>query len=347
MHSVKIVRLLPALLCTLLLAAPSSAQADPNGVTQSASSSAPNQPPLLSSSQLVTYFFTPRFVRLDEVYDVGRRLYGRSYFVIERGGYASKPVDNLQVLGDSLLIYDTEQAAQTIGEALHALDRQSQPAEGDVPAKLKTVAWSPKSISLRSAWAAVSSRVAESVHSDTDGSFRTTNLALVQELSSIVICDTPQRVDDLVETLDALDRPEPQLLLTFRVLVGRDEGAPADPRVPAELVADLATLVPYAHFEQAAFGVARCSARSDEIQLRLDEDYTFELRPSAYDETTGRMTVDFKFEGSGQGMRTRTTLAADEDTVLGAAGAEPVFAVVRVQRLDGARTAAPEAHRAR
>ncbi len=294
----------------------------------------PDRLPLVPSSELVTYFVNPRWVGTAEAFEIARNLYGRDYYVVERGGYASRPVSNLQWLGDSIIVYDVEARAHAISDALGALDEEMGRAEPPSVA-LETLSWGPRHVSLDGAWTAISNLRREiDARDERGGRLEVPNLTLVRERGLILIQETPERLATVRGLLERIDVPEPQLLVTCLILEGTNDPAAGAQALPAELTANLSQLVPFTHFQQVGFGVVRSSARAAEITLQLDQNLKLVLRPEAFDAQTGQMTASVKYGSHLQGFETRTTIAADEYTVLGAAGGRPVFTVIRLHPLE-------------
>lgn len=291
---------------------------------------------LVHTRELVTHFMTPQHLDARQAADLAMKIYGRNFYVVEHGGFQSNGVSNLHVLGRSILIHDTEERAQAIGQALHALDIQAQDEVDAQPSlgALRILGWTPRHIDLQSAWNAISHRRAEVVARDDRGAGVTLqNLTLMDGLGRIVIQDTPDRVASILAVLEAVDVPDPQLLLTCLILAGTDDATRADPELPADLAQDLSRLVPFDHFERVAFGAVRTSGRAESIELQLNESFRLRLEPDAYDDAEGIMTARVRAMGDRAGFDARTTLAADEFTVIGAAGEQPLFTVVRLHRL--------------
>lgn len=328
-------RLAVALMCAALLAVPTAAQDADTERSQV-------DEQIVHAADLVTVFVRPQFAQAIDLFEVARQLYGRRFFVHERGGRRSADVSNMQYLGGAIVVYDTGANAQVIGEALHALDQQMRPVVKAPDAATKVVAWTPRHISLESAWGAILPRRMETMGPDG----RSANMTVLHDLSTILLEDTPERVSELLATLEAIDRPEPQLLVSCWILEGTHEAVTGKPGAPAEIVRDLQALLPYEGFALRSFGLMRTSARAESTHFVLDDKFELTLRPTAFDEQAGQLTTEVRFSGGEQAFDTRTTLDLADDTVLGAAGSTPIFVVLRFSRL-GKPEASPAGHSAR
>ncbi len=292
--------------------------------------------PQASTSELRTEFFRPVNVNLNEIKNLAEEFHGRQIWVTERGGRAAPPVENIQRLGDSLLIYDVDERVREILAWLVDTDsRYAAHDEQDAPTSLAVIEWSPRHVSLQSAWTAlepfrrmVMTLGAEGVRSQVP------NLSLINDRGLLVIRDEVSQLDAMKQLLERIDVPEPQLFLTCLVIVGDRSASASSPGLPADLVSDLAKLVPYEHFRIESLGMVRTSAFSKSIELRTDNKDSLELRPDAWDEQTSTLSAQCRFNAhTGFNFETRTALSTGEYTVLGASGTQPLFAVLRIESL--------------
>lgn len=323
----------PALCCLLFvlatLSAPLSAQRFPGDLQA-------NDPLLLSTADLGTEFFTPQHTDIDELLRVARLLYSRSFQVVERGGYDSQPVQNLQQLGDSLLVYDRREELPTLLSALALLDR---PRVEDEPAELAVtvVTWSPGFVSLNSARAALAPLFRNVPLSDDYGYTEVANVSILTQQNALVLRDSQTQVEQMLTLLNSLDKPDPQLTLSAMVIQGHRSAEDATgPMAPEEISSQLSRLVPYEHFSVGARGLVRSSARSPSIEVNMDREHKLEMLPAAYDSKSGTLTARIRFQGlGGFEVETQTSLLPGENVVLGAVGQVPTFVVLRIEAIGG------------
>lgn len=324
----------------LALCFPTSLHAQEDPDAQHARQSANTMPPLLKASQLKTYYFTPQHVQSTHLRGLAQELYGRQIYITDRGGYSGAPVDNVQQLGDTLIIYDTEDYAQMLGEALHEMDlAMAEAAPAPAPAanyETAVATWRPRHIGLNVASSALTSFRRDALVFDERGNVsHVPNVSVVGELGQLILRDTPDQVEVMVSMLQSIDIPEQQMYVTCLVIRGQHMPSDGPDPVPAELASNLSKLVPYDHFELLTMGVLRASAIADHLELRMDDSFRIELKNQGYDAETRSLTALCAFDGTtNQRLETRTTIRAGEYTVLGATGSQPLFAVLKIEPID-------------
>jgi hypothetical protein len=317
----------PALiLAVALCACPLSAQ-DAGGATQER----PN-PLLFSADDVVTEFYTPENSSVHELIRVAAQFHGRSFYVEERGGYNARPLENLQLLGDSILIYDKPDYTTSLLAALKLLDR----GNADEPGRQAIVTrhWSPGFVSVNTGLGALQPFNRSVFLVDDQGREHAVgNVSMLQNQNVLVLRDSPDQVDQMLELLEVIDQPETQLMVTTMVLRGVRGDSEDD--VPAELTRHLSQLVPYDTFSVEAMGMVRTSARAREIQIKLDGRNRLVFEPDAFDRESLSLSGMCHFDSAdGFQFETRTSVAAGEYTVLGAAGEVPLLVVLRIMPLD-------------
>jgi hypothetical protein len=161
--------------------------------------------------------------------------------------------------------------------------------------------------------------------------------------ATIVLRDTREQIETMRALMARLDVAPPQVQLQCWLLRGAE--ADTGSRLPKELVQNLSRLVPVEHFEQLSLSMIRASVQPG-LPQRLRSDFPddgetarfeLDLVCSGYDRAAGVLPLTrCRFEAtSGQEFETSVTLRAGEYTVLGAAGADPLFVVLRFVPLDG------------
>ena len=69
---------------------------------------------LMSAAEMTTTFFTPSFVESRDLAQLARDIHGRKISIEEKGGHFAAPVENIQYVGDSLVIYEDQASAERI-----------------------------------------------------------------------------------------------------------------------------------------------------------------------------------------------------------------------------------------
>jgi len=168
------------------------------------------------------------------------------------------------------------------------------------------------------------------------------SIGSIEDRSTVVFRGSPEEVKEVRQLVEALDVPLPQLLITLYVIEGVEK-ADADPRLPADLTRDLATLVPYEAFSALSMGFLPTDTVSPlELQSSFEAEsgeFKLEMHPQAHDAESGTLTfgrIEFeamRLEESGKNrlmFHTSTSLRKGQYTVLGAVGADPVFVVAKM-----------------
>jgi hypothetical protein len=186
-----------------------------------------------------------------------------------------------------------------------------------------------------------------------NGEFDAPSITVLDESGLVMVRDSAARIEEIAALLASIDRPAPQVRLTYLLLRGYDartlaaEGlsdADLDKDLPKDLVQDLGSLVPVVGFRRMSFGVVQGNALapksfSDRFAFNTGS-IDLEMRPVNFDEQSGALTLEriefectFGKDGSSQSFSTGARLAPDEYMVLGGVGSVPVFLVLRMTRL--------------
>ena len=162
-----------------------------------------------------------------------------------------------------------------------------------------------------------------------------------------VVVRGPERdVDEAVNVVVNMDRPQPQVRYVVHLLRAAEPDEELEPDaapLPEALVANLAELVPARAFERLATAAVRAGAL-EPVVLESTADgrrrLQLELRPGAYDPASGALTLDrcgvtlthelMDGKPERQTFQTSTTLTVGEYTVLGAVGRDPLLLVLQV-----------------
>ncbi|GEM_PF-2647242 len=291
--------------------------------------------PLMSASAMTTTFYSPENVNPRELAKLAHDIHGRNISIEEKGGHFATPVRNIQTLGDALLIYEDEAGAQRILAWCRQIDAEMKADEEPAEQELTVTEWRPKHMSLMTGYSSLAP-FHRSVREFHDGQFvsENQNITLLKEQGTLVLRDTPRQIDSMLALLNRVDLPEEQLMLTAMVITGQQDPGVDQGAVPAELNQHLAQMVPFSSFHTESMGMVRSSARSRDIEIAMDEGNRLKIRPEVFDAETSTLTAVCEFDSvNGLSFETRTTIRAGEYTVLGASGNQPLFCVLRIERL--------------
>jgi len=290
--------------------------------------------PILEIRDLIVAHYAPANSHAVELYQLIRPMIGREFYVAERGGIHAESVRNLAVLGDQIVIYDTQDYVDTLLETLRKIDVvQRGAADGMEP--YVTRSYVPKFITLDSAMEALSPLMRRRSGAR--------NVSPVEDRRTIVMRDTESRVSEMEGVLRSLDLPEDQVLLRCYLLRGR-KGETDTSGAPSELITHLERLLPDLGFQSTGFAMLQSGVvpgREVHMSVKGQDGLGFDLTftPVAYDSSTGSLTargcrVGLTYTLSSQTeslLMTDILFRGGQYTVLGATGSDPVFVVVHVE----------------
>ncbi|MFT7464630.1 MAG: hypothetical protein ACI9EF_002987 [Pseudohongiellaceae bacterium] len=312
---------------------------------QSADGTSDGQPdanpmPLMSASEMTTTFFTPQHASGRDVNDfmqLARSVHGRDISIEEKGGYFARPVSNLQTVGDALVIFEDAASSQRILAWCQRIDKEMQKDQSSGSA-LVVAEWRPKNISLTTGYEALSPfrhNLPDMAPESDRQRFLVSNITLLKEQGTLILRDTQDLVDEMLDLLQRVDSPEEQLMLTALIITGNNGLGDAPGDVPADLAEHLSKMVPFSDFQTTAIGMVRTSVRASAIEIKMDNSNQLRIRPEAFDVNSSTLTAKFEFQSdSGLVFDTRTSIHAGEYTVLGASGGQPLFCVLRIEVID-------------
>lgn len=291
----------------------------------------------LLSEHLELKHYRPKYISADELAPLARRMFGRSFLVDDETSVGRTPVENIQTLGDTLLVFDEAERLDALMQRLHTLDAVSEgtesPTQGEV---YETQTWLPGHVSLRDAQSALNSYRRGLPYAD-----NAVNITTVDERNMMILRDTKENLIEMRAVLEQLDQPAPELMVSAMIVQGRTSAPGADaPPLPAELTDNLKLLVPYEHFELLSLGFVRTSTRVANVEVAMPADdqryYQFDLRPDSYDAQAGALTAQLRFSGNDRReIQTRTQIPVNEYTVVGASGRDPLFLVIKLTPVGG------------
>jgi hypothetical protein len=304
---------------------------------------------------LAMHYFTPDEEHLMELYEQARDLFRRG---VPRpsGNARDGSADNLFLLGDSIVVYDTAAYADVVLSSLtemqNAWRKQGIQAEKLPPAKLVAEELRVTNISAYEAYEALEQHLRE-VRPPDGGGRAVPNVQFLEDRNIVLLRDTLEKVKAMRGLIERIDKPAPQVQLSFLVVHAYpSDGDPPefDPRVPSALTQALAGMLPTMSLSLESSAFLRTVA-SDGVQRQVfmpieasSGRYSVNLKLEAFDERTGTLslrTCEFSFIDSKPMPQvtpyfsTATSIPIDEYVVIGANGASPTLLVLRAVRVDG------------
>lgn len=298
-----------------------------------------------TSTELEVAVYEPKNLDPDTLAMLATRLFGRQ---VPGTGGGGKP--NISTAGGNVVVNDLPEMAATIRAKLAALDEAfagSATAQPDYG----TLEYRPKALGLQSLYSAL-----QPFHRNLPlGPVRAgwsndvvPNIAMMHEQGLLVIRDTAGNLASIQALLERIDEPSPQVVLSAFVLTGRDTD---DGNAPEDLAKSLRSLLPHRSYHVEAAGLLRVAALPGKnFQLALtgptatgdwqSTQYHISARISAFDPRVPSLTFDnLSASGSGPALNgqmfdTTTTIYGGEYAVLGIAGGQPVFVVLRMTTVE-------------
>lgn len=279
--------------------------------------------------------YMPKYLATMELYEIASELYGKSIFVNDNWH------DTLLFTNQGLLIFDKKGPALDLLERLKELDESQAP---NTTAKLVATHYQPRHLSAYSLMQGLAPF--QSSISDNFSRTPTTNISVLDERGVLVIRDYKDRVAEILTTLEALDKPAPQVMVVCQIL----HGVHGDATKPAseDLQEQLRGLLPYQSYHIESNGMLRSSAvAGTSMEIKMDSgksEYRLKMRVGAYDAKTGALDLSqcelSLFDpqmGTQHLFNTSATIFKGEYAVLGVTGAEPLFLVVQLHPVQSNR----------
>ena len=318
------------------------------GAQEAQEGSNQNGVPLVRMADLEMVHYVPKHESVNALAQFLVRNVGREVMLEERGP-RSRAIQTITQLGGTIVLYDKPEQNRRVLEIVARID---VPAEEEAePEEFVTRRYTLRYLAPEQA-----QRALEPMQSS-DADF-----TVLEDRRAVSLMGSPRGVAELEALLKEFDVPEDQFRIQVLLVRGVPDLNPDPARVtdlPQELFRSLADMLPRFHFSSIGTALLQTSATSGrdvELSISSAEDSTafdFRFRPVAYDANSGDLSVEkcelrarndvrvpadpavFK---DGEVSRTRTQqifststiLGGGEYTVIGGAGAEPVFAVVRV-----------------
>lgn len=279
--------------------------------------------------------------------DMATTIYGVNIPKLDPDGHVVGMTENIIVLDDHrLLIYDRPSSAEKILTLCKELDVPAQ-AETQADREFTSEIYTPRYVSVEDARLAL--EPFNRVILESNAGPRS-NLQLLGNSGRLMLRDTAANLDKMRALLDELDRSAPQIELTCYVLRGLDE--PVDNGLPKELTDNLSRIVPFPGFDLATMGVVRTSADSSGASVSIempgiDERFELDAQISAFDaQGDGRQVLTLSncrmkrmiWQPGSDTLQplfeTNVALGSGEYAVMGATGSNPIFVVLRFERVE-------------
>lgn len=261
---------------------------------------------------------------------------------VERNGEIAQ-VRNVVGSGGAFLVYDTPENVRRILKAIELLDVKPTPRP-DLRQPMIVEEFSPRYITLGDCSSALKIYSRSITTYEFGRENAVPNVSFVQDRGTIILRDTETQVAEMSKLLRSLDVPTAQVLITCTV-VEAVEPSKNDSSLPQDLVKDLTELTGRQSFRTVTTGMVRTAVRSDRmVEINMNGTDNVEskltLRAAAYDDKTEVLTLEslvFSMQTplpSGgrtqQSFSTSTVLPSKSYTVIGAAGSQPIFVVLRM-----------------
>jgi hypothetical protein len=300
----------------------------------------------IPSSELEITYYTPRTTSTKTLLALAEELFGDVIYV-QRASLPGRDggdawVSHFLDVQDTILIRDTndqvlkiraelQRLEDSLAHDLHGAGGASQDAE------LVDWQYEPRHVSAATLDRALSrfhrsftvfppdGKQGENVQAQTIISLSDRNMLLVHE--------TPGQIKKIKAFIEGIDQPAPQVTITYYVVTGHaDANVQRNGRaIPEELVANLRRLVPAEVYQLELTGVLRSSVSGKMVVEDDLRQMEMQLEPASFNPQGGTLALKTcRFEYQKRSFATSATLHRGEYTVLGAAGDNPVFLVLRL-----------------
>jgi hypothetical protein len=327
----------------LLVACASSAagqQEAPPAAPPAAPSAAPPQMPVIPADQLVLEYLTVPDGMDSDVLSSLVGLNRRRIMVRNADGSVRGPLDNCSDADSGWLVYDTADYVKGIKLGLAKVVGEA-PAGAEAP--LQTEIYVPQFVEVSRLFNLLQplQRTIATRASAGQPWSQQSNVSFQSSPAMLVIHDTPDQVARMLELLKRMDQAPPQMLITCWLVRGSFEPQQGARELPSDLVDNLRRLLPYHEYGLLTTALVRTSVLAgEERSLRgsfgENGEFQLTLRPGAVDDSGHRLAferIEFK-SSEGTQFDTSAVLDFNEYTVLGAAGANPLLAVLEVKPVE-------------
>ncbi|MFT7617315.1 MAG: hypothetical protein ACI97A_000951 [Planctomycetota bacterium] len=330
-------------------------QTNPNNSTAAGTAASKKEEPAIPGTLMKLEFLNiADGARRQEVLGMLDRLYGRNIRVAE--GKSVRIVSNLQMFGDSIVLYDIDSMIGKIKDTFAKLNQTRVP-KVIVNEELVVREYKPRFISTSDAYSALApfardidveprknSRLRASVNSRQ----RKRNVTILNERGLIIMRDTASHLDKMLAVLKSIDQPKTQFMVSCMLIQGSksaDDDKIEGERLKKILPSELRDISPYKNFQMVSSGVIRVAAGNGKrvtLSMSGSGQVTANLMfiPTSFDPKSGTLglgevSVDFRKTAPNgtrtqQAFETTTTIQMNDYVVIGAFGDNPVFAVLHL-----------------
>ena len=320
-------------LAALTLAQPAVSLQQPGTAQAQDPTAKGDQPALLSIRQIELASFKPQNLDPQELVILAQRLLGRQFYVVENGGYESHPVENVHLLGSTLVLYDVPEQLKRLLATLQQLDQAGGDRSQQQTQALQNWQYAPRYLSLESVL-----DVLRPMQRQLGPLQNSSNLTVSPEQRLLVVRDQPDRIAEIKALIERVDVPQDQVTVTCWLLQGGSQ-AGTGATLPSELAEQLKRLLPGQTFHSVGFGMLQVTVSTQRpISLQMGPGalmYELELQPTAYDAQTGSLSVGscaltLTSTDRRRLFSTAVVLRGGAYTVVGASGAEPTLVAVQL-----------------
>lgn len=292
--------------------------------------------------ELTIHHYAPLQFSAYDLLQVSASIFGRRLVVVD--GSNERAVENMFILGSSIVVYDTPDNSELILQGLRELEG-GEPAPAEVEPEYVTEMIRVQHIPFASLERVLSPFRRNLIITGRGINTQVNNISVDMGTGVVVLHDEPERIAAMKNVIAQVDVPTPQVMLTCLLVRPADS---ADPRVPADLAADLTPLIGAGGLQLVSRSMVRTSVSSGRmLTMELSsegERHQLEMMPTAYDAERGSMTLEHctlahalitnGFQGYRQLFATSTSVSGGQYTVLGASGSPMTFAVLRIDPVD-------------
>jgi hypothetical protein len=320
-------------LTLLTLAQPAVSLQQPGNAQAQDPTAKSDEPSLLSIKQIELASFKPQNLDPQELTVLAQRLLGRQFYVVENGGYDSAPVDNVHLLGSTLVLYDIPEQLKRLLATLQQLDQAGGDRSQQQAEELQNWQYAPRYLSLDSVL-----DVLRPMQRMLGPLQNVNNLSISPEQRLLIVRDLPARIAEIKALIERVDVPQDQATVTCWLLQGGAQAGNGS-TLPPDLAEHLKRLLPGQTFHPVGFGMLQVTVSTQRpISLQMGpgaQMFELEMQPTAYDAQTGSLSVGScalkQLAGDRTLFSTAVVLRGGAYTVIGASGAEPTLVAVQLQ----------------
>lgn len=266
------------------------------------------------------------------------QLYRRNIYVKGKDGSVTGPVKDLEDSRAGYFVYDAVDyvalVKAAVGKAAAAMPR-------NVEAPLRIATYVPHYVDVSQLAAAIEPLRRNVLVPAAPGlsAEDQPNVSFHTKPSLILVQDTTDQVDRILELLAQVDQPPAQFMVQCLVLATSLSDNATDAALPADLIDNLRRLLPYRSYPTLATALIRASIEPGEEQTLVGQmstgsNFKLSLLPGGVDLARRQVSLQrLRFQADDQSFETSAVISLDEYAVIGAAGSNPFLVVLRVTSL--------------